>query len=45
MEIDFLPHQTITISEETTKKQISELFEALNEHNDVEEFYSNIILS
>jgi len=45
MEIDFLPHQTITISEETTRKQISELFEALNEHNDVEEFYSNIILS
>lgn len=42
--IDFVPKTPIKIEEEETKKRLNELFDLLDEHNDVEEIYSNVIL-
>ncbi len=40
--IDWVSKQTIDIKDQETKKQLENLFEALDEMDDVEEIYSNI---
>jgi len=43
-EFDFISQQPITITDEEVKTKLENLFNALDEHNDVEEIYSNTII-
>lgn len=40
-ELDFISQQPVAITDEATKTKLENLFDALDEHNDVEEIYSN----
>lgn len=40
--LEFLPNQPIECSDPNIKEQLERLFEALDEHDDVEEIYSNL---
>jgi len=40
-ELDFISQQPIVITDKATKTKLENLFDALDEHNDVEEIYSN----
>lgn len=40
--LEFLPNQTIEITDPQVKEQLEKLFNALDEHDDVEEIYSNL---
>lgn len=42
IEYDFVSQQPIFISDEETKKSLEDFFEALDDHQDVKEIYSNI---
>ena len=41
-EIDFISQQPIDITDPEIKNKLEQLFNELDEHNDVEEIYSNI---
>jgi YebC/PmpR family DNA-binding regulatory protein len=41
-ELDFISQQPIVISDKEIKEKLEKLFDKLDEHNDVEEIYSNI---
>lgn len=43
-DFDFISQQPITITDEGTKTKLENLFNALDEHDDVEEIYSNTII-
>jgi len=40
-ELDFISQQTIAITDKAIKNKLENLFDALDEHDDVEEIYSN----
>lgn len=42
-DFDFISQQPITITDKETKAKLEHLFNALDEHNDVEEIYSNTV--
>lgn len=42
--LDWIPKNEIEIKDESTKKQLEDLFEALDENDDVKEIYSNVKL-
>lgn len=44
-ELDYQPKNIVTIKDLRTKKQIEDLLEALDDHADVQEIYSNVIFS
>lgn len=41
-EIDFISQQPLSITDKETQNKLEALFNALDEHNDVEEIYSNV---
>ncbi len=41
-EIDYLASQSVKITDDNTLSKLNEIFESLDEHNDVEEIYSNL---